>query len=184
MGQAKQKRLAGRERWRVAVHEGSHAVAMNHYGKLEMVTIDPELSTKMLREKHGSNLNLHTNTHRGVTTYKSFEGRPLVEYVVTCVAGPEGEILLMPGVTHRNTKTWADDEYNVREVADRMSMDFEALMYGGRMEWNRLAKLHNWKESIARVAEALLERQTLTAEEVAQIVSGAAEELKSKAAQP
>jgi hypothetical protein len=169
MGQPKQKRLAGRERWRVAVHEGSHAVAMNHYDMLDFVTIDEELATRLLLQQDEP-VDIGDDTHRGFTMAKGSWG--LREFCVAVTAGPEGESLLLP-VTPKVRRTWASDAFNLENIAKKADIKphrVPALAIAAREEWHRLAKLHNWKEAITRVAEALLERQTLTAEDVARIV--------------
>jgi hypothetical protein len=169
MGQAKQKRLAGRERWRVAVHEGSHAVTMNHYGMLDFVTIDEELATRLLLQQDEA-VDIGDDTHRGFTMAKgSWDVR---DFCVAVMAGPEGEMLLLP-MSRKVAKTWASDAFNLENVAKNANIKphrVPSLVLAAREEWHRLAKLHNWKEAITRVAEALLERQTLTAEDVARIV--------------
>jgi hypothetical protein len=169
MGQAKRKRLAGRERWRVAVHEASHAVALNHYGMLDFVTIDEELATRLLVEQYGSR-RIEDDTHHGFTMVKP--DMDMRDYCIAIMAGSEGEMLLLPE-SRKTVKTWASDADELDGVVKDANIKRDhvpALVHAAREEWRRLAKLHNWKGAVIRVAEALLERQTLTAEEVAQIV--------------
>src|ERR1700719_1329005 len=148
MGQAKQKRLAGRERWRTAVHEASHAVALNHYGMLEFVTIDEEYATKLLLDQHGPNkVDLGSDTHRGFAMARV---NNVQNYCIGVVAGPEGERLLLP-MSLKIARTWASDADTIHEIAKDLNIkadQVDAFALAAREEWQRLARARTWTTAI------------------------------------
>jgi hypothetical protein len=172
MGQAKINKKKGRTNYRSAIHEAGHAVVMDFYDALGGVTIDRKIAAQHV----GDNREVYTGVidtpgdSDGVTWPNSEATSNPFTVAIVCVAGPSMEALVMPIVTGRNEEGWAGDYVALRHCAEDLGTDEKLLQVKSVQKFQELCNEHNWIAKAKRVAEELLVRQTLSGEEVREIV--------------
>lgn len=136
-----------------AIHEAGHAVVMTRiaYG-CEVTTVDPQEVDRL--------------TGRAMPGFTKPTEKPLEAqvYLRTALAGITSEAMF---ATNGNISPNEDDISHANEILDRMGLSGEARerqLHTSRMETQQLVS--QYKDDIMSIADALVQRLTLSGEEV------------------
>jgi len=159
-------------RWRIAVHESGHAVAMDYYDTLTGVTVDCEIVKNWTEEKFAEFAGGCAMPEPGAWLLLE-----LLSQAVYTIAGPMMEDTVMQNPANWNWRrnwqtTWRGDKAGLQEIADFQGTDVKKVIRDSAKEFRYLSEKHNWVVKAQAVAEVLMQRHTLTGSEVRGIVQG------------
>jgi ATP-dependent Zn protease len=152
--------------WDTAYHEAGHAVAAFFLGLRigrKRVTVIPDKVKQTLGATHVlSQLRERPDVSVSTRTHVQIENRAVV-----CMAGDIAEKKFRPG-RHYGGQTDLKHAFNLLESISRSDEITEARLNVAILEARSLVELR-WRE-ITAVANALVERKTLTAEQVSEVI--------------